>query len=441
MKRKKICTFTMLLSLICSLIGCGSNASWGNGETGINSDSPSVTGSDKQDDSSGRGVYVPVPVSGDIKGNNTSLLSETIFLVDSVSQVYPGENVMLSGLSLNFALAMLANGADNEALTALEDFLGRDVQTLNSCYSDFMNREKSGSKNKLTISNSFWTDEAFPGEVREEYMQLLKDTYRAQVNEIPMNEKGIRKINQWAAKATDGLVKEALRLQDLTPDTSSIIINAILLDGKWESPFLADRTRDEEFTLADGSPIIVQGMHSQEYFYYENQYATGFRKDYDEGEYYMIAVLPKKEGDFVLADLDLEGLIKSGKSTSDLHAELNIMLPKTDFEVKYDLSEMLKCAGLEQIFNDRYHNFPGIFESEDVDFCSYVSSVLQNDRLIIDEDGTKAAAVTSIMVDRCTSALTEKLLQVYLNRPFAVLLMDAETEEPLFIAKIMKPLS
>ena len=92
------------------------------------------------------------------------------------------------------------------------------------------------------------------------------------------------------------------------------------------------------------------------------------------------------------------------------------------------------------MFDANSNNFPGIFDTEDSNFRSYVSKIIQNDRLIIDEDGTKAAAVTSIMVDGCMAAFEEKQkLQVYLNRPFALLLMDGATDEPLFVAKIMNP--
>lgn len=445
MKKKSLRMTAALLAVITGLVGCGTAPS-GTGEN------VGDTGNTRTAESGGTPTeekpvsgeypicYDPAPISGAIEINTASLMSSTTDLVDNVSALYPGENVMLSGLSLNFALAMLSNGADKEALTALENYLGMDVETANAYYAEFMKREKSDTKNKLMISNAFWTNEQEPFKIRKEYTKTLKDTYLAKVEAIPMNEKGIKKVNKWADKATDGLIKKALSPNDLTADTQCIIMNALLFDGKWQSPFEADRTKDVEFTLADGTVKTVKGMHNEEYFYYENEYATGFRKEYQKGEYYMIAILPKTEGDFNLADLDVEGFIASGKSTSELNADLNIMLPKTDFEMKYDLTDLLKNAGLAQIFDANSNNFPGIFDTEDSNFRSYVSKIIQNDRLIIDEDGTKAAAVTSIMVDGCMAAFEEKQkLQVYLNRPFALLLMDGATDEPLFVAKIMNP--
>ncbi len=372
--------------------------------------------------------------------NTSTLLATNIDLVDRVSAGNPGQNVMISGTSLNYALAMLGNGAEPEARQAIEAFLGQDIASVNAYYGSLLNRPETGSGNKLVIKNAFWVDETLDYDVKKDYLKVLEDVYQAHVQEIPMDAKGIKKVNRWAAKATDNMVQNALSPQDITEDTVSIIMNTTLLDGKWDKPFRKENTRDVDFTMASGDMVKVRGMHDSAYMYYENEYATGFRKDYKQKEYYMIAVLPKEEGDFTLAGLDLEGLVASGKTTLELNAELSIMLPKTDFEVKYNLTQILKAAGLEQLFDKNRNNFPEMYDNDSPDFKSYASAVIQNDRLIIDEESTRAAAVTSIMVDNCTTAWVEKLqLRVYLDRPYVLLLMDGETDEPLFVAKIMKP--
>lgn len=372
--------------------------------------------------------------------DKAKLLENNIALVDKVSETSPKDNVMISGMSVHYALTMLANGADEEVLDKIEEFLGSDLETANKFYSAFLNKENTDTKNKLVISNSFWTDETLPYDVRDSYIQLLENVYHAEVAEIPMDENGIDKVNKWVDEATDGLVSKALSPGDLTKDTASILINAILLDGKWDTPFEVERTKEVEFTCADGTVTNVEGMYSEEIFYYENEYATGFRKNYDQGEFYMIAVLPKAEGDFTLEDLDIEGFIESGKSTFELNATLDVMLPKIDFEAKYNLTDIIKASGLERMFDEDYNNFPGIYDIDDPRFRSFASSVIQNDRLIIDEGGTKAAAVTSIIVGEQIASVRENLfLRVYLDRPFAVLLMDGETDAPLFVAKIVNP--
>lgn len=375
-----------------------------------------------------------------IEIDKTKLLENNIALVDKVSEASPEDNVMISAMSVHYALTMLANGADEEVLAKIEEFLGSDLETANEFYSAFLNKENTDTKNKLVISNSFWTDETLSYDVRDSYIQLLENVYHAEVAEIPMDAKGIEQVNKWVDGATDGLISEALSPGDLTKETASILINAILLDGKWDTPFEVERTEEVEFTRADGTVTKVDGMYGMENFYYENEYATGFRKDYEQGEFYMIAILPKAEGDFVLEDLDIEGFIESGKSIFELNAKLEVMLPKIDFEAKYNLTDIIKGFGLERMFDKSYNNFPGIYDIDDPEFRSFASSVIQNDRLIIDEGGTKATAVTTIIVGNQLTSVRENLfLRVYLNRPFAVLLMDGKTDTPLFVAKIVNP--
>lgn len=376
-----------------------------------------------------------------VKIDLSGMLNKNISLVDILSSQSPSENVMISGLSLDYALAMLANGASPSAAAALEQFLGQNTAAANDTFGKFLNRTGTDSQNKLVISNSFWVKENLLYGIKKDFSAVLENIYKAEISKIPMNESGISQINKWAEQATDGMIKKALSPSDITEDTVSILVNAILLDGKWAVPFKANYTFDVDFTRTDNSTFTVSGMHSDEFFYYENEYATAFRKDYQNQEFYMVGILPKKTGEFNLSDLDIAGLLESGKSTDELNAGLHIMLPKVDFEMKYDLTDILKSMGLSQIFDENANNFSGIYENTNPDFASYASTIIQNDRLIIDETGTKAAAVTSVIIENTAAAVPEekRQLYVYLNRPFVVLLMDGETDEPLFIAKIVNP--
>lgn len=366
-----------------------------------------------------------------------SLLATNIKIIDEIAKTANNQNIMFSGLSLNYALAMLHNGCSQPAATQLEKFLGSNG-IVNDYYKDYMNNHNKNTKNKLLISNSFWVNNNLKATLKPDFTSTLKKYYDADTIKIPMNKKGLDKVNNWISKATDGLVKHALSENDLTSDTVSILINAILMDSKWEKAFEKESTRECDFTMTDGTVKKIEGMHSEEYYYYENEFATAFRKNYDQSEFYFVGILPKNEGDFTLESLDIEGLLATKKSTSELNAILHIMLPKVDFEVKYELNNILTAMGVTQIFDENSHNFSGIYESNDPNFTSYVSKIIQNDRLIIDEDGTKAAAVTSIMVDNATCAIVEKeYLSIILDRPFVALIMDGETDEPLFVAKIM----
>lgn len=421
--KKKLIAMTLLGTMLLNFTGCGSKSPTA---------SPAIVPTTEPAATAGESIVTPI--SADPK----SLLTTNIRIIDGISKINPNENVMFSGLSLNYALAMMVNGCSEAAKKEVEPFLGMNGTKANEYYSKYMQNHNKGTRNKLLISNSFWVSKDLDCTVNQNYKDTLKNYYNACIDTIPMNEKGLGTINGWVKNATDGFIQKALNIDDITKDTASILINAILMDSKWQVPFEKNQTSDCDFTRIDGTTEIISGMHSKEYYYYENEYATAFRKDYDQSEFYFVGILPKETGDFTLESLDIPGLLATKKSTSELRADIFIMLPKVDFETKYELSDVLPAMGITRIFDRNSNNFPGIYESKDPDFRSYASRIIQNDRLIIDEDGTKAAAVTSVIMNKCTSVAEDRnIVRVYLNRPFVALIMDGTTDEPLFIAKIM----
>lgn len=160
--------------------------------------------------------------------------------------------------------------------------------------------------------------------------------------------------------------------------------------------------------------------------YYENDQATAFARSYINGLQF-IGILPKEDGDFTLEDLDIPGLLESKPD----YASVNARMPKLDYTTSVELTDILSGLGLEQIFSNTA-DFSGIS-----DVPTFVSSIIQKTNLQLDENGTKAAAVTAAMIE-CMSALSEEEpKEVNLNRPFVFLIYDAEVEEPLFVGKVV----
>ena len=161
--------------------------------------------------------------------------------------------------------------------------------------------------------------------------------------------------------------------------------------------------------------------------YYENDAATAF-ENYYANNLSFIGILPKAEGDFTLDELDIEGLLKSEPE----YDEVNCKMPKLNFETTAELSDILSRVGLENVFSDDA-DFSGI-----ADKAVHVSSVLQKTKLELDENGTKAAAVTAVTME-CMSAMdTDPIIKdVELTRPFAFLIYDSANEEVLFMGKVL----
>ena len=107
-------------------------------------------------------------------------------------------------------------------------------------------------------------------------------------------------------------------------------------------------------------------------------------------------------------------------------------MPKLNFETTAELSDILSNMGLKNIFSNKA-DFSGISDEK-----LKVGSVLQKTKLELDENGTKAAAVTSISMEKCSLASPDPIVKnVDLTRPFAFLIYDSTNDEVLFMGKVM----
>ena len=162
--------------------------------------------------------------------------------------------------------------------------------------------------------------------------------------------------------------------------------------------------------------------------YYENDKATAFDREYANGLSF-VGILPVDEGDFTLEDLDIGGLLKSQPE----YDEVQCKMPKLDFETTAILNDILSSLGLDNIFSSNA-DFSGIADKN-----VNVDTILQKTKLELDENGTKAAAVTAVIME-CMSAVEEKepvIKNVELTRPFAFLIYDRSNDEILFMGKVI----
>ena len=156
-------------------------------------------------------------------------------------------------------------------------------------------------------------------------------------------------------------------------------------------------------------------------YYLENEEAIGFSKNYKDGRYSFIGILPKEEGDFTLESLNIESLLDSKEQI-----ETNIQLPKFEFEYSNSLREYLIDSGLKSSFYNS--NFSNIFEKDN---NLVVDDVIQKCKITVDEEGTVASAITIVVTKNSMSINDTK--KVHIDRPFAFMIYDNEQDIILLI--------
>lgn len=146
-----------------------------------------------------------------------------------------------------------------------------------------------------------------------------------------------------------------------------------------------------------------------------------------------IGILPKKEGEFSLSDLDIEGLLNTESSE---YTSINVEMPKLDFDTDVNIiKEMMKeNYGMDIVFDDELAEFDGIIEND----VLHIDNIIQKCKIELDENGTRAAAVTAIFTADNMVMITEpNIKEIFLNRPFAFLIYDKENNQIVFIGKVI----
>lgn len=334
-----------------------------------------------------------------------------------------GKTTLVSPLSVLTALALVQNGAQGNTLAQLEQALGGlDRDTLNACmraYCDFLTES-----DELKIANSVWTDSS--AEAKRAFLQKAVDSYSAQLFSAPLSDpKTVESINSWVKKNTDGMIPKIIEKADRY--AVMMLVNAIAFDAKWETPYKRSDIEKLEFTSYSGSKKKTDFMCSTENVYLKDGGTVGFMKPYKNGRFAFAALLPDENTgiDDYVASLSGDKLMKIFSSAKRGN-EVNVKMPKFRAEYSAQLIDTLKKMGVKDAFDSKTADFSSLIENRD----AYIATVVHKTFIEVDENGTRAAASTLVGAD--TMSLMEPY-SVCLNRPFVYMIVDTETNLPLFI--------
>ena len=346
-----------------------------------------------------------------------------------------GKNTLISPLSVLYALAMTANGADGETLTQMEKVLGMDVDKLNSYMLAYLDLLPETKDYKMSLANSIWFKDDPNFAVEQSFLQTNADYYGAGAYKAAFDEGTRNDINNWVKEHTDGMIPEII---DEIPDEAIMyLVNALAFDAKWADEYEEHQIREGRFTMEDGTRQDVDMMHSEEHTYLEDDMATGFIKYYKDRKYAFVAMLPN-EGVSVSQYVDsLTGEHLRELLNNPLDVTVFASIPKFETEYDIEMSEVLQEMGMTDAFDWRVADFSrlGTYNVDGMNIC--ISRVLHKTFISVSEQGTRAGAATAVeMVAEGAMEIVE-FKEVVLDRPFVYMLIDCETNLPFFIGTMM----
>lgn len=422
----------ILLLLLCACMMLG-------GCTDAGAEKPSET---EKPSSQETQVSQEMPVLGESEEQEiqqvelTDAYQKAAYFADQVYKDQPG-NVLVSPLSLNVALGTATEGASGETAKELYRYLGRED------YADWVDEYmsyaeglkaagsgKSGYTFNYKLANSIWVKK--DEKLLEDYQKLVEKKFRAEAENVDFvgeADKTAKKINSWCDKHTEGLIKEVITPDKFSRDLMAILVNSVYFESPWVKEW---NLRTHEFTDLQGNTKEQEMLSDTLGVYYENEYATAFSKDYYNG-FQFIGILPKAEGDFNLGDLDLKSLLESQTYEYDVRA----IMPQLNYETKTEkVIDVLKAQGVYRAFDENRAEFFRMIDGEPL----FISEIIQKCKIELDKDGTRAAAVTAILMQKSMAMkpVEKEVKEVYLDRPFAFLIYDSQKDQIVFAGKVVE---
>jgi len=349
----------------------------------------------------------------------------------------PGENVMISPLSVSLALAMTYNGADGDTKVAMEKILelyGLTVDEINENYKTLIDALASvDPKVLMSIANSIWYKQEF--DVEQDFINVNQDYFYAEVSPLDFNDpESVTTINNWVANKTNDKITEIL--DEIPIDAVMYLINAIYFKGIWKYEFEESNTEEKPFYLSDGTTKDVPMMVQEGSFnYFSNDILQAVEMPYGAGNYSMIILLPQynKTPDDIIDQLNNDNW-NSWLSEFYEAEKIQIHLPKFKFEYKNKLNDELINMDMGIAFDPYNADFSKINSLEQL----FISRVIHKSFIEVNEEGTEAAAVTMVEIS-LTSSGGETGIHFYVNQPFIFAIKEKYTNTIIFIGKVMEP--
>ncbi len=347
------------------------------------------------------------------------------------------DNIMISPASIMMAFDMVAAGAKGDTLKQLTDLFaaGQGPLTQQAYAASLMDKINGAKDVDFSCANAVWTNKELLGDaVNGDYIKYIQETFLAEYSVRTFDNKAVDEINDWVYDHTDHMIKKVVN--NLNPDTVMVLVNAISFDGKWAVPYEEYQIEEGDFTKYDGSTQEVTFLNDNLSAYYETDKATGFIKAYEGGEYSFLAILPKDEkisaNEFAknFTAKDFEKFINSVSYDYDVHTKM----PEFKSEFEFLMNGTIKNLGAGNVFDSSVADLSGIAGNPG---DLFVSKVIHKTYIELDANGTKAAAVTAIMVDANGIAFdVPEVRYVECDRPFVYAIVDTESMTPIFIGTV-----
>ncbi len=378
-------------------------------------------------------------VSEVVEGNNR-------FALDLYSKFKESEegNIFFSPYSISTALAMTYEGARGQTADEMESVLHfpEDSTSRRSGFARLYNLlNQDQSDYQLSTANALWAQEDY--RFLDEYFGIVERYYKGRVTNLDFvgdTENSRTTINDWVEEQTMEKIKDLIPPGAIDQLTRLVLTNAIYFKGTWVMQFNESKTQDEDFRTGSGSTVKVPMMRllGEDFNYAETEQLQILELPYEGEDLSMMILLPKGDDlSAVEGSLDLTNL-SEWRSMLTEH-EIDIYIPRFKFETKYFMKETLSGMGMPTAFDMYAADLSGMDGGRCADegLCLYISKVIHQAFVEVNEEGTEAAAATAVIVSLRGLPSEPKVFRA--DHPFIFIIQEKSTGSVLFLGRVVDP--
>ena len=382
--------------------------------------------------------------------NNSNEFAFNLFkqIIDSriADESKKNESIIVSPISITYALGMLNNGAAGDTQDQINKVLGfgnTGVDGINDFCSKMLKSAPAlDPLTKVMIANNIYVNKNYV--LKPEFIQAANTYYNAYPETRDFHDgKTMDVINKWASDNTEKMIEKVLDDSSFDPDAVSYLLNAIYFKGEWTKKFDKHYTVDEDFwDSGNSTPTTTRPMMHMttelEYAYVDDYQVL--RLPYGNGSFQMTILLPDASNisynDDAILDPFFNIPLPSATTWSKINKNMgssymvDLKLPRFETSTDIDLPQIMSDLGMPDAFNPDKADF-----SKFCNTSTYIGLMKQVARIKLDEEGTEAAAVTVIGMKNSIVSEGPKMVYFYANHPFIYIISEKSSNAIFFIGQ------
>lgn len=362
------------------------------------------------------------------------------------------DNIFFSPYSISVALTMTFEGAKGKTADEMYEVLNLfpkcvcKTEPCDNCDQPEKRRpntasiineiNKSDKGYQLSTANALWAQKDY--KFLNEYFSIIEKYYGGKVTNLDFageSEKSRKTINSWVENQTNNKIKDLIPPGAINDMTRLVLTNAIYFKGTWILQFDKSKTKESDFKVTPEQTIKVPMMtltgEKARFNYAETDDLQILEMPYKGEELSMLVLLPKEQAiEKVEQSLSAEKLNEWRNMLKE--RKIDIFLPKFKFETKYFMNDALQEMGITSAFDSTKADFSGMTGTKDL----YITNVIHQGFVEVNEEGTEAAAATAVIVGTTSIEIRNEFKA---DHPFIFIIQQKDTGNILFIGKVSDP--